>query len=184
MERHNRLGSKLCITFTGWCSKWNLICSLRSLLKIRKRDWSKLITLFWFMWLTGTTVIKLVLKPFWFPRVLENGRVFIRFKSLNIWIKFFFFELLPQQKLSFIRVVIFHVREFKQVWSLSFLCSTLRRFCLVFLFDFLKWNSILCQIYWIMDYNNHWNWFVLRWRTLGSKNMQISNFFDKMAMIT
>ena len=40
---------------------------------------------------------------------------------------------------------------FKQVWSLGFLESSLRHFWLVFLFSFLKWNSILCQIYWIPD---------------------------------
>mgnify|MGYP001795785305 CR=1 FL=1 len=39
----------------------------------------------------------------------------------------------------------------KQVWSLGFMCSTLWHFCSVFLFDVLKWNSILCQIYWIPD---------------------------------
>ena len=89
-----------------------------------------------------------------------------------------------QRQLSFIRVYtqlswrseIFPL--FKQVGSLGFLCSTLRRFCSVFLFDFLKWYLTLCQIYWIPIYNS-WNWFVLWWRTHGSKNMQISDFFCK-----
>ena len=36
-----------------------------------------------------------------------------------------------------------------EVWG--FLWSSLRHFWLVFLLDFLKWNSILCQIYWIPD---------------------------------
>ena len=40
---------------------------------------------------------------------------------------------------------------FKQGWSLEFLCSPLRRFYSVFLFQFLKWNSTLCQICWITD---------------------------------
>ena len=50
------------------------------------------------------------------------------------------------------RVEIF--APFKQAWSLNFLCTTpakLRRFCLVFLFGFSKWNRALCWIYWIPD---------------------------------
>ena len=75
----------------------------------------------------------------------------------NPWIyksKWFFFELLLQGKLSFIRVYTQMIwRTFwrvfcevfpllKQVWSLGFLCSTVRRFCLPFLFDVLKWTSV------------------------------------------
>ena len=37
---------------------------------------------------------------------------------------------------------------FKQVWSLGFLCRTLRHFWSVYLFDVLKRNSTLCQLYW------------------------------------
>ena len=40
-------------------------------------------------------------------------------------------------------------RLVKQVWSLGFVCSTLRSFCSVFLFDVLKWDSTIYQIYWI-----------------------------------
>ena len=93
----------------------------------------------------------------------NHGQLFNKFKPLNIWIKIIFIELLLERKLSFIRVLtlmwfggLFCARPaifppFRQVWSLGFLWSSLQHFWSVFLFDFLKWNSTLCQIYWIPD---------------------------------
>ena len=49
---------------------------------------------------------------------------------------------------------------FKQVWSLGFLWSSLRHFWLVFLFNFLKWNSTFVKFSEYRIYN-HWNCFVV-----------------------
>ena len=111
----------------------------------------------------------------------NHGRVFNKFKPLKIRIKMIFNEFLLQRKLSFIRVyteVIYFggfsgafpaiFPPFKQVWSLGFLWSSLRHFWSVFLLDFFKWNSTLCQIFWIPDLHllqlscfmvaNTWEW--------------------------
>ena len=54
--------------------------------------------------------------------------------------------------------------------------STLRRLCLVFLIDFLKWNLNFCQIYWITNLqSSKMVCFVVDWNT-GSENMQIPDF--------
>ena len=109
---------------------------------------------------------------------------------LNIWIKMTFIELLLHRKLSFIRVYsqviefdgLFGTHPeilppFRQVWSLGFLWSTSDIFY-VFLFDFLKWNLILCHIYWIPDLQLL-KLVCLWWRKLGSENMQIPDFFGQ-----
>ena len=99
-----------------------------------------------------------------------------------------FFELILQQSchLSLYTIRLFgwlydafpknFPRLLKQVWSLGFLCSTLQRFCSVFLFDVLKWNSPFARFTEYRIYN-HCNWFVLWWQTPGSQNMQIHDFF-------
>ena len=57
---------------------------------------------------------------------------------------------------------------FRQVWSLSFLWSSLQHFYQFFCLIFLKWDSTLCKIYWILDLQllnlacfmvaNTWDW--------------------------
>ena len=105
---------------------------------------------------------------FLFNTRLENGHVF----NSNHWIHIFdFSELLLQGKLLFIRVytqeiwrAFWHTvatctrpenfPSFKHVWTLGSLyinATLIRRLCSVFLFEFLKRISTLCQIYWILD---------------------------------
>ena len=91
----------------------------------------------------------------------SHGRIFNKFKPMNIRIKMIFFELLLQQKLLLDYTLkwfsgLFDARpeifpSLKQVWRLGFLCGTLWRFCMVFLCDVLICNSTLSQIYWISD---------------------------------
>ena len=61
----------------------------------------------------------------------------------------------------------------KQVWSLGFLCSTLQRFCLFFLFDIFKMEfnplpDLLNTGFTIIEIG-------LLWRTLATENKQIPN---------
>ena len=110
----------------------------------------------------------------WFRFICHNrqnhGRIFHKFKPLNIWIKMIFIELLLQRKFSFIRVYtqvklagflgarpkIFQL--FRQVWSWvssEALCDISISFSVwFFIMQFNPWPDF----HWIY---NHWNWIIL-----------------------
>ena len=99
-----------------------------------------------------------------------NGLVFNKFKPLNMWVKTKFFFLsfyfseschLPEYTLKRFGGLFSHCTatctrpeifpSFKQVWGICVRPRHFATFQLVFLFDFLKWNSTIYQIYWIPD---------------------------------
>ena len=127
---------------------------------------------------------------------LENGQVFKKFKSLNIWITMIFIELLLQRKLLFIWVytqvicwAFFDARPeispaFKPVWSLvscEVLCDIfVRFFCLIFLkMEFNPLPDLLNTEFTIIAIGL----FCVGGQNFGSENMQNPEFFwHKMAI--
>ena len=112
---------------------------------------------------------------------------FNKFKPLNIWMKMIFCALFSLAKVAIFRSIhsaqviwrSFWLRKFPafqlslKFGLLVYSRSTLQRLCSVFLFDFIKRNSNLCQMYY------HWNWFGFWWRRLGNKNMHIPDFYGQ-----
>ena len=112
---------------------------------------------------------------------LRNGRVFNKFKPLNIWIKSVVFieRFTPAKVLIYqsthasdLGGFLTHVQKFSRLLKKFEVCVSWEAVCNIFdrFFCLIFWNGFqpLARFteYWIYNY---WNWFVLWWQTLGAK---------------